>query len=461
MWYRYNHDGYGEKADGTPYDGTGVGRLWPLLSGERGEYELAAGRPAASFLRTMAGAANHGYMIPEQVWDGPDAHGFRFGEGTGSATPLAWSMAQFVRLAQSIDAGAPVERPTLVADRYTEGTSPTDRRSRLTSPEDGLKTDAASVEVTGTTDGTAAYLHAGGETTELPLSDGAFSVSVPLALGPNEITVAVVGADGGTTIARRHVASTNLGERVGSITDPAGDDNGPGSYVYPTSSAFSEGAFDVRELGVYEAGRDVNFAVTLDGPTTNPWGGHQMSVQRFDLYLGSGTGTGPVPARPGTNADLAAPYDLVVTADGFSGLGVRDATGAVVGSAELTAIADTQQYVVTVPADVLASVDLASADYVLTMMSHAGDDEGAGGIRPVYDAAYWASTAGTDMSWIQEYRFGGGAGEWTGDTAAKDTDTSDANVLDILVPDGRSQAEALDWRAGSPVVLPYVGLTRP
>ena len=111
------------------------------------------------------------------------------------------------------------------------------------------------------------------------------------------------------------------------------------------------------------------------------------------------------------------------------------------------------------PADVFAGIDLADAEYVLTMMSHASDDEGAGGIRPVYDAEYWASTAGTDMSWIQEYRFGGGAGEWTGDNAAKDTDTSDANVIDILVPEGETQAAVLDWTAGSPVVLPYVGLT--
>ncbi len=123
MWYRYNHDGYGEKAGGAPYDGTGRGRLWPLLTGERGEYALAAGKPAMTHLRTMAGAANQGYMIPEQVWDRPEptSHGFTFGEGTGSATPLAWSMAQFVRLAQSIDAGHPVETPQVVADRYASG----------------------------------------------------------------------------------------------------------------------------------------------------------------------------------------------------------------------------------------------------------------------------------------------------------------------------------------------------
>jgi len=71
MWHRYTYDGYGEKADGSPWDGTGIGRLWPLLGGERGEYELANGREALSYLRTMHNAANVGYMIPEQVWDSP------------------------------------------------------------------------------------------------------------------------------------------------------------------------------------------------------------------------------------------------------------------------------------------------------------------------------------------------------------------------------------------------------
>ena len=126
MFHRYDHDGYGETADGHPYTGCGVGRLWPIFSGERGEYELANGNTAKAVerLKTMAGAANAGFMIPEQVWDGPDMDRpdgrgkFIFGQGTDSATPLAWSMAQFVRLALSIDAGKPVETPKVVADRY-------------------------------------------------------------------------------------------------------------------------------------------------------------------------------------------------------------------------------------------------------------------------------------------------------------------------------------------------------
>ena len=122
-WYRYNHDAYGETADGREYDGrNGVGRLWTLLTGERGEYELAAGDIASARRRldTLAGFANDGLMIPEQVWDREDspAASLRFGAGTGSATPLAWSMAQFIRLAMSIERGRNVETPGVVWERY-------------------------------------------------------------------------------------------------------------------------------------------------------------------------------------------------------------------------------------------------------------------------------------------------------------------------------------------------------
>ena len=122
-WYRYNHDAYGETADGGNYDArNGIGRLWTLLTGERGEYELALGDVAAARKRldTLARFANDGLMIPEQVWDRKEspAPSFRFGAGTGSATPLAWSMAQFIRLAMSIERGKNVETPRIVWERY-------------------------------------------------------------------------------------------------------------------------------------------------------------------------------------------------------------------------------------------------------------------------------------------------------------------------------------------------------
>ena len=121
-WYRYNGDTYGETPNGGDFDGrNGVGRLWTLLNGERGEYEIAVGDLAAARKRldTLAQFANDGLMIPEQVWDRKDAPaGFRFGAGTGSATPLAWSMAQFIRLAMNIKHGRNLETPDVVARRY-------------------------------------------------------------------------------------------------------------------------------------------------------------------------------------------------------------------------------------------------------------------------------------------------------------------------------------------------------
>jgi glucoamylase len=123
FWHRYPHDGYGEFPNGDPWFLAGRGRAWPVLTGERGEYELAAGHGAASYLRAIALAGNDGLMLPEQVWDvsgDPTRWGFREGEGTLSATPLAWSHAQFVRLALSIQAGRPVEQPAIVACRYAD-----------------------------------------------------------------------------------------------------------------------------------------------------------------------------------------------------------------------------------------------------------------------------------------------------------------------------------------------------
>jgi len=129
FWHRFDSDGYGERADGGPWNVNQpqpvrtYGRLWPIFAGERGEYELLAGDPAAarSRLRSIAATATSARMLPEQVWDNrPPAPGAAHpGTGTTSATPLAWTHAQYVRLAWSIDAGRPVERPSVVACRYS------------------------------------------------------------------------------------------------------------------------------------------------------------------------------------------------------------------------------------------------------------------------------------------------------------------------------------------------------
>jgi glucoamylase len=129
FWHRSSFDGYGEKRDGSRWDLTDdgsrltLGRGWPLLTGERGEYRLAAGQGAQLFLDTMARSADNATgLMSEQVWDhrppGGTAARFRPGEGTLSARPLAWTHAEFLRLARSVDAGSPVETPQVVACRY-------------------------------------------------------------------------------------------------------------------------------------------------------------------------------------------------------------------------------------------------------------------------------------------------------------------------------------------------------
>jgi hypothetical protein len=222
-WYRYNGDGYGEGESGAPWSTAPdtTGRLWPILTGERAEYELRAGTTDGdlapeTLLRTMAAFANEGNMIPEQVWDreDPTGYGWRFGEGTGSATPLSWSMAQFIRLAWGIDAGEPVETPRVVRSRYAGG--PPASPDLDVSFSDAV-VDSDSVPVSGETDAATVVVRTGAETTTIPVSDGRFETTVALAPGRNDVTVvAATDAESleavGLATARTPITSTTDGD---------------------------------------------------------------------------------------------------------------------------------------------------------------------------------------------------------------------------------------------------------
>jgi glucoamylase len=104
-----------------------VGRLWPLLTGERGEYELTAGRDARPYLDALLAFANEGLMLPEQVWDRPESPApgqFVFGEGTGSATPLAWTNAGFIRLALGVQQSRVIGQPEVVRRHFLQDRQP-------------------------------------------------------------------------------------------------------------------------------------------------------------------------------------------------------------------------------------------------------------------------------------------------------------------------------------------------
>ncbi|RYG41585.1 MAG: glucan 1,4-alpha-glucosidase, partial [Chitinophagaceae bacterium] len=122
-WRRYGKDGYGEDTitgkgynDGGTNSANGRGRVWPIFTGERGQYELANATKNGkistndlltlrdTYIKAMELFANEGLMIPEQVWDGVgnnEVYKFSMGEGTNSATPLAWSHAEYIKLLRS------------------------------------------------------------------------------------------------------------------------------------------------------------------------------------------------------------------------------------------------------------------------------------------------------------------------------------------------------------------------
>lgn len=124
-WHRYNGDGYGEHADGAPFDGTGIGRGWPLLTGERAHYELAAGRVenAKQLLAALEAFANEGGLISEQVWDAPDIpeRKLHFGRPSGSAMPLVWAHAEYLKLRRSLRDGRLFDLPPQTVQRYLIG----------------------------------------------------------------------------------------------------------------------------------------------------------------------------------------------------------------------------------------------------------------------------------------------------------------------------------------------------
>ena len=121
-WYRYNRDGYGEHEDGSPFDGTGVGRVWPLLAGERAHYELAAGRAssAEALLGVMENSTGASRLIPEQVWDTTDIPERELftGKASGSACPLVWAHSEYIKLRRSLVDGKIFDQPPQTVERY-------------------------------------------------------------------------------------------------------------------------------------------------------------------------------------------------------------------------------------------------------------------------------------------------------------------------------------------------------
>jgi hypothetical protein len=262
-------------------------------------------------------------------------------------------------------------------------------------------------------------------------------------------------ADGGTNMAQVTVA--DFGTRLGGFTDPTRDDNGPGSYVYPTNSVYVPGAFDLLNLDVFIKGTEAYFVARIRGEVTNPFGGDHISLQRLNVYLGTGSGN-PVPALPGTNMNVATPWSVVVVGDGrFNQAGAYAPDGTKLASATLITVPQMHQIAVGIPLSALNGLDLKKAYYGTAMFGNCQTNEGIGFVRPVYSKAFW-SNPGPGLGFITQFYFGGGTGQAAFDTPSNDTDTSDPNAIDIIVGPGQSQSEVLNWHLHSPCVLPMLPL---
>ena len=466
-WHRYNGDGYGDRAsDGRPWapSGQGTGHLWPALSAERGEQEQASGdaAEAAALLLGMSRFASGVGLIPEQNWELPElapspfgtdptlaSIGFTNGGAAGSASPLTWSAASFVRLAIDLATGRNVVLPAATHARYVAN-SQGQTLLTVTSPADNSSVSASPVTVTGTTaPGNTVYVAATNTdadsattvaTTSAPT--GSFSVDVPVTGGTNVLNVVAVSPDGATAQAKRTVLFDFVpGTLLLDVTDPDGDDNGPGNYAYPTSANFHPGAFDIQRFQVYDSGADVTFRLqTRDLSETF---GSPLGAQLVDVYVrvpGAST-TSTAAAHPLRNFTIAPAFawSRLIQVQGF-GQRYVDAGGNTLGTASISANPISRFITFSVPK---ASLGTPGPGWGFTVVLTGQD-----GFSPD-QARGFAPTP-------QDFQFGVCA------TASADPHcTFDPSLVpkavDVITAPGVQQATMLDYTLG-PVVLTGVAL---
>jgi glucan 1,4-alpha-glucosidase len=471
-WHRYNGDGYGDgAADGHPWapSGKGTGHVWPALSAERGEQDLASGdaSTAASLLLGMSQFASGVGLIPEQDWESPDlaaspfgtdptiaSIGFRDGGPAGSAAPLTWSAASFVRLAGDLAAGRNVVLPQSTYQRYVAHAQGSTTLT-VTSPADGSAVSGSPVTVTGTTSaGNTVYVSATNTDTTFATTSasavigagGSFSILVPVSGGTTVINTVAVSPTGDTAHDRRSVFFDFVpGTKILDVTDPTGDDNGPGNFAYPTSSDFHAGAFDLQDFQVWDSGSDVTFRVkTAD---LSPTFGSPLGAQLVDVYVHDpGATTTSTAAADGTtmkrNFTIAQPnaWSRLIQVQGF-GQQYIDASGHTVGTVGITANALSRYITFTVSKASLGGTPASGWSFVVVLTGQDGfSNDQARAFTPTPGGFTFGvcATASTDT-------------HCTADPAKV------PQAMDVITPSGVSQSTELDYTLG-PVVLRGVTL---
>ena len=376
-WHRYNDDGYGDGAtDGHPWapSGKGDGHLWPLLAEERGEYALSVGQRASAIdvLQTMQRSASGVGLIPEQVWERADlapspfgtdptvaSIGFQNGRPAGSAAPLTWAAGSFARLLRDTLEGRLLEQPEVTLNRYVRHTQGQTQLT-LTAPADQSSVSGSgpttSVTVSGTSvaGNTIAIAatntdHNSDTSVQHTQADGAgnFSVTVTVEGGTTVFNVVAVAPNGDTAQASRTVVydftpgtvvlDINAG---GSPAEPTGDDNGPGTYAYPTAADFHAGAFDIQRFEVIDGGATISFKLQVRDLT--PTFGSPLGAQLVDVYVrtpgATPANTTTAAAFPQRNYSIAAAgaWDQLLEVQGF-GQRYVDAHNTPLGTIQISA----------------------------------------------------------------------------------------------------------------------------
>jgi glucoamylase len=477
-FYRYGTnaqdsvDGYGDcfQPSGTscspigapwPTTDTGTGHLWPVLSGERAEYEIAAGDTglAHTLLSAMRNMTSGQGLEPEQAWEDPAlaaspygsdpttaSIGFDKGHPAGSASPLTWAQAQYARLTLSLGAGRDLETPAIVTRRYVTHGMPGGLPLAVTSPASGSNATGATITVTGITapnasvdaEGAGATGGVAGTATTTADSAGNWTLSLPASFGTTTITVTATLGDS-TGYAQLAVIDVALpGTTVlPLVKDPVGDDNGPGTYVYPTDSAFAPGGFDLTGLQVSETATDVYIQVKIRNLVStfgNPFG-----AQLLDIYVHNpaATSTSTLAAYPQVMNYTIAPagaWSEMIEAQGFAPVVWQDASHTSLGAAQL--VADDPSGTATVILPRATFGDVASGWTFTVALTGQGS-----GSPPVRG---FTPTPG-------QFSFGVCATGQTGPICALNPNTV-PNVMDTIPPSGVNQAMELDPTLG-PVVL--------
>ncbi|MEN3280812.1 MAG: hypothetical protein V7607_1952 [Solirubrobacteraceae bacterium] len=460
-FYRYNGDGYGDGAtDGHPWapSNMGTGHLWPVLAGERGQYEVDRGGSAIARLDAMRNMSSGVGLITEQAWELPDlpaspfgtdptvaSIGFRNGKPAGSASALTWSEGQFVRLTLDAAAGRVLDRPAYTFDRYVSHTQHATTLS-VTAPTDQSAV-GDSVTVTGTTAaGNDVTVAATNTDTSFATvlrsttvgSSGAFSIAIPLTGGTWVLNTVATSPSGATARdVRTVVFDQPPGTLIYGTDDPDGDDNGPGNYAYPTAADFHAGAYDLQRFEVYDADPNVVFRVRTRDLT--PTFGSPLGAQLVDVFVhvpgASPTSTAaPYPTRNYAIAPAGA-WSRLLEVQGF-GQKFVDAGGNTLGTITIKANAISRYITFSVPKSALGTPTSGWGFTVVLTGQDGFSSDLARGFQPT----------------PQDFQFGVCAPGGSGPRCTANPATV-PKAIDVITPSGVLQSDELDYTAHSPVTI--------